>query len=441
MGAVIDFLIKFSGLVVNQGLAIGLYFALLLTLRPLLKRLLTPQQRVVLWTIGWYSAYLPSFYTLLSWIHLVPVTFRDLITPRTTDSSAVPNYFLADWQGPGGYHLALPGGAVLRVEVGQTAALLLALAFWAGMIAVGIYLFCGERAVKRAVRRGEPIAWEGTQPDILEALRDCSVQIRLCDGLDTSFLYRGGIDRDWTASGKYVVCLQRELPPERRELVLRHELAHVKLWHSWIKTYTSAALIFHWWNPICWLANHYFCQDLELACDRRVMNGLDAGRRREYAKTLVELACGRQLWEAPLAFGECGAQVRVKAAAAWKPARLGSFLAGWAGFLALLCFFVGGPVDQGVPQDILLALERQDSTVEDMTQWAQSGIREHNNGVPVQVEEIWADSVESRSADLYARTQDGWWSGCLHTQRWGVLLFGWLALDAPPGGLDMYRLK
>ena len=88
-----------------------------------------------------------------------------------------------------------------------------------------------------------------------------------------------------------------------------------------------------------------------------------------------------------------------------------------------------------------MALERQDSTVEDMTQWAQNGIREHNNGVPVQVEEIWADNVESRSADLYARTQDGWWSGHLHTQRRGVLLFGWLALDAPPGGLDMYRLK
>lgn len=441
MEHVAEFLILTAALMVNLGLAMGLYFAALMVLRPVLKRLLTPQQRVVLWSLGWCSAYLWNWYTIFSWIRLVPVTFRDLITPRTMASNAVPNYFLGDWQGPGGYHLALPGGAVLRVEMGQTAALILALVFWAGMLAAGIYLCRGERAVKRAVRRGEPIAWEGTQPDILEALRDCSVQIRLCDGLDTSFLYRGGIDRDWTASGKYVVCLQRELPPERRELVLLHELAHVKLWHSWIKTYTSAALILHWWNPICWLANHYFCQDLELACDRRVLNGLDAGRRREYAKTLVELASGRQLWEAPLAFGECGAQVRVKAAAEWKPDKLGRFLAGWAVFLALALFALGGPLDRGLPQDILLALERQDSTVEDLTQWAQSSIRNHSGVAQVQVEELWLDNVESRSADLYVRTPDGWWSGCLHCQRRGALLFGWSALDSPPLTRDMYRVR
>ena len=180
---------------------------------------------------------------------------------------------------------------------------------------------------------------------------------------------------------------------------------------------------------------------LELACDRRVLNGLDAGRRREYAKTLVELASGRQLWEAPLAFGECGAQVRVKAAAEWKPDKLGRFLAGWAVFLALALFALGGPLDRGLPQDILLALERQDSTVEDLTQWAQSSIRNHSGVAQVQVEELWLDNVESRSADLYVRTPDGWWSGCLHCQRRGALLFGWSALDSPPLTRDMYRVR
>lgn len=441
MEHVAEFLILGAALSVNLGLAMGLYFAALMVLRPALKRLLTPQQRVVLWSLGWCSAYLWSFYSILSWFRLVPVTFRDLITPRTMASNAVPNYFLGDWTGPGGYCLALPGGAVFRVEVSQTAALILALVFWAGLIAMGTYLTRGERAVKRAVRQGEPFTWEGNQPDILEALRERSVQLRLCGGLGTSFLYRGGIDRSWTDEGKYVVCLQRELSPERRELVLRHELAHIQLWHSGMKAYTNTALLLHWWNPLLWLANHYFCQDLELACDRRVLAGLDAGRRREYAKTLVELASGRQLWEAPLAFGECGAQVRVKAAAAWKPARLGSFLAGWAVFLVLLVFFVGGPIGRGVPQDILLALERQGSTAEDLAQWAQSGIREHGGATPVQVEELWLDSVEPRSASLYARTQDGWWTGYLHCQRSGVLLFGWSALDSPPLARDMFRVR
>ena len=108
---------------------------------------------------------------------------------------------------------------------------------------------------------------------------------------------------------------------------------------------------------------------------------------------------------------------------------------------ALALFALGGPLDRGLPQDILLALERQDSTVEDLTQWAQSSIRNHSGVAQVQVEELWLDNVESRSADLYVRTPDGWWSGCLHCQRRGALLFGWSALDSPPLTRDMYRVR
>lgn len=50
-----------------------------------------------------------------------------------------------------------------------------------------------------------------------------------------------------------------------------------------------------------------------------MLEKLNPAERIEYTKTLVELGCGRQLWTQPLCFGECDAEIRVKAALKWKP--------------------------------------------------------------------------------------------------------------------------
>ena len=41
----------------NLGLAVGLACGALLLLRPLLKRVLSPRQRLLLWMTAWFSAY------------------------------------------------------------------------------------------------------------------------------------------------------------------------------------------------------------------------------------------------------------------------------------------------------------------------------------------------------------------------------------------------
>ena len=112
----------------NAGLALGVVLAVLILLRPLLLRRLTPQQRVALCVVGWISLYSPSFYGLLSLVHILPVTFRDLITGRVKDggwTTSIPAYLPMDYHGPGVYHLSLPGGAVVPVEIGEGIACLL----------------------------------------------------------------------------------------------------------------------------------------------------------------------------------------------------------------------------------------------------------------------------------------------------------------------------
>ena len=63
-------------MMINLGLAVGMMFAALFLLRPLLVRILSPGQRVALWVVGWISLYSPSFYGLLSLVHILPVTGR-----------------------------------------------------------------------------------------------------------------------------------------------------------------------------------------------------------------------------------------------------------------------------------------------------------------------------------------------------------------------------
>ena len=53
----------------NLGLAVGLTCGALLLLRPLLKRVLSPRQRLLLWMTAWLSAYMLQGYQLLSYLH------------------------------------------------------------------------------------------------------------------------------------------------------------------------------------------------------------------------------------------------------------------------------------------------------------------------------------------------------------------------------------
>ncbi|MFR3323605.1 MAG: hypothetical protein ACLTR8_03295 [Oscillospiraceae bacterium] len=72
----------------NAGLTAGLTLGVMLILRPVLCKLLTAQQRAWLGMLGWYGTGFAPMFGLLGWLHILPVTFRDLIS-RAPGSAAV----------------------------------------------------------------------------------------------------------------------------------------------------------------------------------------------------------------------------------------------------------------------------------------------------------------------------------------------------------------
>ncbi|WP_246552530.1 M23/M56 family metallopeptidase [Vallitalea pronyensis] len=77
--------------------------------------------------------------------------------------------------------------------------------------------------------------------------------------------------------------------------VLIHELVHIKRWDFRIKPLAYMICMLHWFNPIVWLAIHYMNQDIEMACDEKVIHLLGQEHRQEYAHSLIDCVVGKKM--------------------------------------------------------------------------------------------------------------------------------------------------
>ncbi len=115
------------------------------------------------------------------------------------------------------------------------------------------------------------------------------------------------------------IYLPSALDEAQRGSVLSHERAHLARRDHWWKPLGFALLAVYWFNPLLWLAYTLLCRDIELACDERVLRGMDAGQVKDYSSALLACSVPRRMLAAcPLAFGEVGVGERVKNALRYK---------------------------------------------------------------------------------------------------------------------------
>lgn len=311
----------------NVGLMMGMTFGVLILLRPVTNRLIAPRYRVWIWFVGWYTCFLVQIYNLIGEISLLPVSFRSLVVPRTDGgrSGTLPEFLPDVWK-PGDYTVVLPGGAEFPVHISAILQGTVALV-WLGTL-IGLLIW-DSRQTKRLRQIGlQGVKMGGEQRAKYGVDRDNTV-VRLCKNLPTSFV-RFGHDEGFGDGVRFVICLQDDLPEERMELVMLHELEHLRQHHPWWKSVINTVMYLYWWNPILWIAYRLTCRDMELACDEAVMAKLNEKERREYARTLVDLGAGKPMWGALTSFGECDAALRVRRVAEWRPQKE------WAEVLSLL---------------------------------------------------------------------------------------------------------
>lgn len=111
------------------------------------------------------------------------------------------------------------------------------------------------------------------------------------------FLGRHGRTRIYISSTVKSPCLAGLVPAvyltedvlqtNSTELILRHELTHLRHLDFLWSLCRTAAVILYWWNPFIWLAAILSKRDAELACDEAVAAGLSDAQRLAYARTIL----------------------------------------------------------------------------------------------------------------------------------------------------------
>lgn len=131
--------------------------------------------------------------------------------------------------------------------------------------------------------------------------------------------------------------------------VIAHEHAHLARRDHWWKVLGYLVLALHWFNPLVWVAYILFCRDIELACDEKVVRGLDGAARADYSQALLSCAAPKRAVAAcPLAFGEGNIKTRVKSALHYKkPAFWVAAAAVLAVVIMAVCFLTNPRSERG----------------------------------------------------------------------------------------------
>ena len=131
--------------------------------------------------------------------------------------------------------------------------------------------------------------------------------------------------------------------------VIAHERAHLARRDHWWKVLGYLVLALHWFNPLVWVAYILFCRDIELACDEKVVKGLDGAARADYSQALLSCAAPKRAVAAcSLAFGEGNIKTRVKSALHYKkPAFWVAAAAVLAVVIMAVCFLTNPRSERG----------------------------------------------------------------------------------------------
>ena len=77
---------------------------------------------------------------------------------------------------------------------------------------------------------------------------------------------------------------------EELRLIFRHELRHIVRADTRTKMFTAFCVAICWFNPLSWIARRKASDDLELSCDEAVLADADEKTRKQYAELLLKNA-------------------------------------------------------------------------------------------------------------------------------------------------------
>ncbi len=110
------------------------------------------------------------------------------------------------------------------------------------------------------------------------------------------------------------IYIPSALSTEVYPYVIEHERAHLRRGDNFWKLFAFVLLSVYWFNTLMWIAFLLFERDIELACDEKVIAGMDVADKKAYANALLSYANHKRVvLSYPLYFGEIGIKDRIRA--------------------------------------------------------------------------------------------------------------------------------
>jgi beta-lactamase regulating signal transducer with metallopeptidase domain len=165
--------------------------------------------------------------------------------------------------------------------------LTIAFALWAGGLSLTLlYPLLGQfqlRKISRKARRLETLEWTRLLIEASETL-ELRRPVWLFQSAENVMPLTWG----WLFPKVLMPAEADRWSPERRRIVLLHELAHVKRWDCLTQNIARVVCALYWFNPLTWLAARQMRIERERACDDLVLNG--GCKASDYAGHLVQIA-------------------------------------------------------------------------------------------------------------------------------------------------------
>ena len=272
---------------INLSLAVGMVILLAALVRPLLVRRYRRALLRGIWAVLTVRLLLPVSLPAAAVEMELPASLGQPVAARV----AAPL--------PGGESESIQsGGQELPAASEEKAAAVPAALPAASPLELAALVWLTGAAVLAVVSIGRHLAWkrrvlalaqpvsDARQQVFLRACRACGVRPPrlLCSpAVDTPLAF--GLVRPM------VLLPEREWANGELYAVLCHELCHIRRKDLWLQMLLRAACWVHWFNPAVWLLARLAGEDMELACDERVLRLADAPAGRDYGRALLETAC------------------------------------------------------------------------------------------------------------------------------------------------------
>lgn len=280
----------------------------------------------------------------------------------------------------------------------------------------------------RTVRRFKSCA-KSEMTDPQRAVLD---ELRRQYGLRRSIaLYQGQAQGRTMTFGFFrpVIVCDRELGSREAELLVRHEMIHIRRLDTLWKVLAEFVTFLHWWNPVMWILYRDFERVCEWSCDETVMQDRPGEEVKAYLRLLIEEAQKGKSERASLrwrvGFGDSAKRLKERMENLMKRRKWNRLVAG----MLVMTLMFANSMTVFAYRDVIHETASEDTPQESVEEMLHS---DSFGFVPEETQEFVApDKMEFRyerqftdeAGNIYPIPEEGSASvqwGCSHTYVWGT---------------------